>query len=112
MAVVTEENNELIFRRLIMAGTGVPMWAFEHYLTHNPHKPVGGLTNEDITAMANLFYSYNTTVVGSARPAVDADYTDCDWPDFTAVADAGGVQATRDQVSIDQARYPGSHRGG
>ncbi len=94
-----------------MAGTGVPMWAFEHYLTHNPHKPVGGMTNDDITAMADLFYSYNTTVVGSARPAVDADYTDCDWPDETTVADAGGVQATRDQASIDQARYPESHRG-
>lgn len=94
-----------------MAQSDEAMWAFEHYLTHNPHKPVGGLTNDDITAMADLFYSYNTTAVGTARPAIDANFGDCDWPDKTAVADAGGVQATRDQVSIDQARYPESHRG-
>ena len=91
--------------------TGLVFWAFEHYIKNNPHKGPGGLTNDDITAMADLFYSYNTSAVGAARPAVDADFTDVDWPDFTAVADEGGVQATRDTASIDQARYPESHRG-
>ena len=94
-----------------MAQSDESMWAFEHYLKNNPLKKPGGLTNDDITAMADLFYSYNTTAVGTARPAVDAAFGDCDWPDFTAVADAGGVTATRDTASIDQARYPDSHRG-
>lgn len=94
-----------------MAQTDTAMWAFEHYLKNNPHKAAGGLTNDDITAMADLFYSYNGTAVGTGRPAVGANFGDCDWPDFTAVGDAGGVQATRDTASIDQARYPESHRG-
>jgi len=92
-----------------MAQSDESMWAFEHYLINSPYKEP--LTRQDITAMADLFYSYNTTAVGTARPAIDADFGDCDWPDKTAVADAGGVQATRDQASIDQARYPESHRG-
>jgi hypothetical protein len=92
-----------------MAQSDESMWAFEHYLKGNPFKRP--LTNEDITAMADLFYSYNTVAVGTARPAVDADFGDCDWPDFTAVADAGGITATRDTASIDGARYPESHRG-
>lgn len=94
-----------------MATTGMMFWAFEHYLKNNPHKGPGGLTNDDITAMADLFYSFNTTSAGSARPAVDADFTDCDWPDFGTVADAGGVDAVRNTATIDQARFPESHRG-
>ena len=94
-----------------MAQSDEAMWAFEHYLKNNPLKGPGGLTNDDITAMADLFYSYNNTAVGTARPAIDANFGDCDWPDYTAVADAGGVQATRDTLSIDQARFPESHRG-
>ena len=90
--------------------TGLVFWAFEHYLKNNPHKAAGGMTNDDITDMANLFYSYNTTAVGATRPAVGADFTDCDWPDFTAVADEGGVDAVRDTATIDQARFPESHR--
>ena len=92
--------------------TGMPLWAFEHYLKNNPHKGPGGLTNDDITAMADLFYSFNTTIVGVTRPAVAAAFTDCDWPDFGTVADAGGINAVRDTKTIDQARYPESHRSG
>lgn len=91
--------------------TGMPFWAFEYYLKNNPHKGPGGLTNDDITAMADLFYSFNTAIVGVARPAVGAAFTDCDWPDFTTVESAGGVDAVRDTATIDQARYPESHRG-
>lgn len=91
--------------------TGYSFWAFVHYLENNPHKAAGGLTNQDIEDMALLFYSYNTTAVNATRPAVGADFTDVDWPDFTAVADAGGITATRDTASIDAARYPESHRG-
>ena len=93
-----------------MASTGMVFWAFEHYLKNNPHKGPGGLTNEDIEAMADLFYSYNTTSVATARTAIDAAFTDCDWPDFTAVADAGGIDAVRDGTVL-RARYPESHRG-
>ncbi len=91
--------------------TGLVFWAFEHYLKNNPHKGPGGLTNDDITAMADLFYSYNTSATGAARPAVGAAFTDVDWPDFTTVADEGGVDAVRDKATIDQARFPESHRG-
>ncbi len=91
--------------------TGLVFWAFEHYLKNNPHKAAGGLTNDDITAMADLFYSYNTSAVAAARPDVNADFTDVDWPDFTTVVDEGGIDAVRDTVTIDQARFPESHRG-
>jgi len=90
--------------------TGMPFWAFEHYLINSPYKEP--LTRQDITAMADLFYSFNTTIVGVARPAVAAAFTDCDWPDMGAVADAGGVDAVRDTATIDQARYPETHRSG
>lgn len=93
-----------------MASTGMVLWAFEHYLINNPHKEP--LTRQDITEMADLFYSFNTTSVASTRPAVDANFTDCDWPDFGEVADAGGVDAVRDSATIDQAMYPESHRSG
>ena len=93
-----------------MASTGMMFWAFEHYLLNHPHKKP--LTNDDITAAADLFYSFNTTSAGSARPAVGAAFTDCDWPDFGAVADAGGIDAVRNTATIDQARYPESHRTG
>lgn len=93
-----------------MASTGMMFWAFEHYLINSPHKEP--LTRQDITAMADLFYSFNTTSAGSARPAVDGAFTDCDWPDFGAVADAGGIDAVRDTATIDQARYPESFRTG
>jgi len=92
-----------------MASTGMMFWAFEHYLKNNPHKT--HYTSQDIEAAADLFYSFNTTSAGSARPAVGADFTDCDWPDFGAVADAGGIDAVRDTATIDQARFPESHRG-
>jgi len=91
--------------------TGLVFWAFEHYLKNNPHKGPGGLTNDDITAMADLFYSFNTTAVAAARPAVDAAFTDCDWPDFTTVEDEGGIDAVRDTATINQARFPETHRG-
>lgn len=94
-----------------MAQSNEAMWAFEHYLKYSPLKGPGGLTNDDITAMADLFYSFNTSAVGTARPALAANFGDCDWPDFTAVVDAGGIQATRDTASIDAARFPESHRG-
>lgn len=94
-----------------MAQSDEAMWAFEHYLKNNPFKGPGGMTNDDITAMADLFYSYNATAVGTPRPALDADFGDCDWPDFTAVGDEGGITATRDRASTDAARYPESHRG-
>ena len=94
-----------------MASTGMMFWAFEHYLKNNPHKGPSGMTNDDITAAADLFYSFNTTSAGSVRPAVDAAFTDCDWPDFGAVADAGGINAVRDTLTTDQARFPESHRG-
>ncbi len=90
--------------------TGMPFWAFEHYLINSPHKQP--LTRQDITAMADLFYSFNTTIVGVARPVVDGNFTDCDWPDFGAVGDASGVDAVRDTATIDQAMYPESHRSG
>lgn len=93
-----------------MATTGMMFWAFEHYLINSPYKEP--LTRQDITAMADLFYSFNTTSAGSTRPAVDAAFTDCDWPDSGAVADAGGVDAVRDTASIDKAFYPESHRSG
>lgn len=93
-----------------MASTGMMFWAFEHYLINNPNRMP--LTAADITAMADLFYSFNTTSAGSARPDVDGDFTDCDWPDFGAVADAGGIDAVRDSKTIDQARYPASFRSG
>lgn len=89
--------------------TGMPFWAFEHYLKNNPHKGPGGLTNDDITAMADLFYSYNGTIVGVARPAVGAAFTNCDWPDHSIVTDTGGVNAVRDTKTIDQARFPETH---
>ena len=93
-----------------MAQPDEAMWAFEHYLINSPYKEP--LTRQDITAMADLFYSFNTTAVGTARPAADAAFGDCDWPDSGAVADAGGVDAVRDTASIDKAFYPESHRSG
>ncbi len=93
------------------AETGMVFWAFEHYLKNNPHKAAGGLTNDDITAMADLFYSYNSNAVARVRPDVGSDFTNIDWPDFTDVEDEGGVDAIRDTATIDQARYPESHRG-
>lgn len=94
-----------------MASTGQLFWAFEHYLKNNPFKGPGGMTNEDITAAADLFYLFNTTSAGGARPAVGVAFTDCDWPDFGTVGDAAGINAVRDSKTIDQARFPESHRG-
>lgn len=91
--------------------TGMVFWAFVHYLENNPFKAPGGMTNDDIENMALLFYSYNTTAVGNTRPALDAAFTDCDWPDFTTVEDEGGIDAVRDTATIERARFPESHRG-
>jgi len=94
-----------------MASTGMMFWAFEHYLKNNPHKGPGGLTNDDITAMADLFYSFNTTSAATARPAIDAAFTDCDWPDFGAVAGIAYLGTPTDAF-YDQAMYPQRSYGG
>ena len=89
---------------------GMAFWAFVHYIENNPFKAVGGMTNDDIEAMALRFYATNASIINQTRPAVAAAFTNADFP-LKDDTDGNGVAAYRNQVTIDQAEFPESHRG-
>ena len=71
---------------------GMAFWAFVHYIENNPHKAVGGMTNDDIEDMALLFYATNLSIISQARPAVNAAFTNADYPDEDG-GDGTGIAA-------------------
>lgn len=96
-------------------------WAFVHYVTHNPHKAVGGMTNLDIVEMAKFFADAND--LGSEGVAMPDGYVGAYLGDTTAgniftaahfpVAAGGtGAQAYATTAAINAAWYPERHRGG
>lgn len=88
---------------------GMAFWAFVHYIENNPHKAVSGMTNDDIEAMALLFYASNLSIINQTRPAVAAAFTNADFPDKDG-GDGTGIAAYRNTATIDQAVYPETHR--
>lgn len=84
------------------AATNKVFWAFVWYLKNNPYKAAGGLTNDDIDNMAELFATENSTEITDATDQ-GGTYTDVEWP--------GTITAVQDVPSVNQANYPEKHKG-
>lgn len=98
-------------------------WAFVHYITHNPYKAAGGMTNLDIVAMAKFFADANGLqdegvampdgYVGAYLGDVTGEpptyiFTNAQFP---ISGGGGGAQAYATTAAIDVAWYPERHEG-
>jgi len=96
---------------------GMAYWGFVWYITHNPFKPVNGMTIEDIDKMADLYYASNATIINQAKPYTSiyetntaAAFTNADFPDKDG-GDGTGIAATTAPAAINQAVFPETHKG-
>lgn len=83
-------------------------WGFVFYIQNNQWKGPGGMTNDDITNMANLFADANSTEITDATQP-GGTFTDVEWPD--ASGGASSITAIATEASIRRAQFPEKHRG-
>ena len=96
-------------------------WGFVWYVTHNPTKTFGGMTQDDFLAMADVYQKVNTDAITDALTKTTGGgwvipagaYTDAEYPSTlaTVVAAASSLTATNTTAVTDQAHYPDRHEG-
>ena len=72
-------------------------WSYDWYIMNNPFKATGGMTNDDLTAMRDLFIAAN------AELSTTASYSSAEFP--------GAITAAATVVAINQSIYPEKHVG-